>query len=163
MVDVGYWCHRRPVFCSPLQDSLDALSCQQALGRHERCGDYDQPCPAWLDISTFSGDLMFSNHVKTLTNITKSLQLFVNLVLPEFEMPWLPWHPAPPCHSVPAILCQLLWRSRVRLDRGWFGGSLSLPVQMKTHESTSFPQNNSIEDLKASLETSERISFELKS
>ena len=25
------------------QDSLDALSCQQALGRHERCGDYDQP------------------------------------------------------------------------------------------------------------------------
>lgn len=127
MVDVRYWGHRRPLFCSPLQDSLDALSCQQALGRHERCGDYDQPCPAWLDISTFSGDLMFSNHVKTLTNITKSLQLFVNLVLPEFEMPWLPWHPAPPCHSVPAILCQLLWRSRVRLDRGWFGGSLSLP------------------------------------
>ena len=64
------WCSllgSSPVFCSPLQDSLDALSCQQALGRHERCGDYDQPCPAWLDISTFSGDLMFLNHVKTLT------------------------------------------------------------------------------------------------
>lgn len=27
--------------CDMRQDSLDALSCQQALGRHERCGDYD--------------------------------------------------------------------------------------------------------------------------
>lgn len=42
-----------------LQDSLDALSCQQALGRHERCGDYDQSC--WHDSEMRFGSTCLQN------------------------------------------------------------------------------------------------------